>query len=190
MHSEQVLKSAFALAIALNSSEKWDESWNWIRFASGASSRKKKVEETIKNEFPEFWNPNLEQQNMIKSWSEDFREKMQWVLTFHRDTTTILINWVEMIFENTKIQTKYEPTEDSEEEKMSEESVILLMSLFENSTNKLKEILNLKNDYYFLLKSRVRPSILFVNFLSWDIEYYNELRNELYSFPLKRIRKI
>lgn len=52
-----------------------------------------------KNKYVNFWSPDENQKNMIDSWDKEFRNKMEWILTFEENTTTILINWEKLVFD-------------------------------------------------------------------------------------------
>ena len=105
------------------------------------------------SKFSIFWTPDEKQKEMIKSWDEDFRQKMiDAKLKYNEETTELKINWKILTFDKDQPITESMSWDDSmkaiEEEwrewinKNDLESLVELLEWKE-------EVLNLTNIYYW-----------------------------------------
>ena len=60
-----------------------------------------KINEILEDKYLVFWkNLTIKQEDMIDSWSQEFIEKIKWVLKFNKFTTSIIVDWKKYIFPN------------------------------------------------------------------------------------------
>ena len=146
MPPKQVIDSDVSLASALNIPKEWEQNSE-----NSVISTKDKSQEILEEKYSIFWTPDQNQKEMIKSWDEEFRNKMiNAKLKFKENTTELEINWKILIFDKKPLNLDMIRWEDAKKNASINNRKLLTISdfisifeLFKYDYNKAINILKL-----------------------------------------------